>query len=390
MIRVIQSVGSLTPETGGPARSVRDLSLALAESGVEVILLTLDFGSIFSPPLIPEHDLIKLVTVPVQFRAGLRALFIPGFTKKLREICNDREDLLIHDHGIWLPQNLKISSFAASNGIPLIISPRGMLEPEALNIGFWRKKLFWKLFQGANLTRADALHATSQGEKENLLILGLTEPIRVISNGTHLPLMIERKPASPGKPLKLLFLSRIHPIKGLIHLIGALSKLDLSAWELEIAGYDEVHYLSEVLRSAQRAGINENIRYLGPVEDQAKWELYHQADLFILPSLSENFGIVVAEALAAGLPVITTTGTPWEDLNKYNCGWWVEPSELGLCSAIEQALELPQDQLIEMGKRGRRLVEEKYSWKVIGDKTINSYEEVLSRKRSSDHKTGIE
>ena len=91
MIRVIQSIGSLAPETGGPARSVRDLSLALAESGVEVTLLILDFGPSFSPPLIPEHDLIKLVIFPVQFRVGLRAWFIPGFTKKLREICKDRE-----------------------------------------------------------------------------------------------------------------------------------------------------------------------------------------------------------------------------------------------------------------------------------------------------------
>jgi len=149
-------------------------------------------------------------------------------------------------------------------------------------------------------------------------------------------------------------------------------------------------HLRKVQDFASQAGVGENIRYFGPVDDQNKWDLYHDADLFVLPSISENFGIVVAEALAAGLPVITTTGTPWEDLNKYNCGWWVEPSELGLRSAIEQALKLPQDQLIEMGKRGRRLVEEKYSWKVIGDMILRLYEEVLSRKRSSDHKTGIE
>lgn len=380
MIRVIQSVGSLAPETGGPARSVPGLSLALAESGIEVILLTLNFGPSLSPPLIPEHELIKLVTIPVHVRAGLRALSIPGFTKTLRKICKDRRDLLIHDNGIWLPQNCKISRFAINNDIPLVISPRGMLEPEALKLGYWRKRIAWRMFQKVNLTRADAIHATSRVERENLLALGLPEPIRVIPNGTSLPLLPNRIKQRTDGPLKILFLSRIHPIKGLTNLIGALSKFDPSSWELDIAGFDEVNHLREVLDSAQRVGIGENIHYLGPVEDQAKWDLYQQADLFILPSLSENFGIVVAEALAAGLPVITTTGTPWEDVSRYNCGWWVDPTIEGLTGALEQALRTSTTELVEMGKRGRRLAEQKYSWKTAGDLTLSLYEEIIKRK----------
>lgn len=378
MIRVIQSIGSLVPETGGPARSVRDLSLALAESGVEVILLILDFGPSFSPPLIPEHDLIKLIIFPVKFRVGLRALFIPGFTKKLREICKDREDLLIHDHGIWLPQNNKISRFAARNGIPLIISPRGSLEPGALKLGFWKKRIAWLLFQKKNLTRAAALHATSLVEKEHFLELGLPEPIRVIPNGTILPNVPQRLIKNTDDPLKILFISRIHPIKGLSNLIAALSKFDPSSWVLNIAGYDEVNHLEEVLDSAQRVGIRENISYLGPVEDQAKWDLYHQADLLILPSYSENFGNVVAEALASSIPVITTTGTPWRDLKRYNCGWWVDPSIEGLTGALNQALGTSKTELAEMGNRGRKLVEQKYSWKVVGEMSLRLYEEISS------------
>ncbi len=113
MIRVIQTIGSLAPEMGGPARSVGNLSLALANAGVEVTILSLDFGSAFSPPLVPEHDLINVISVPVQYRVGLRAIYFPGFKNTLRLLCADRENLLIHDHGIWLPQNYIVSRFAA-------------------------------------------------------------------------------------------------------------------------------------------------------------------------------------------------------------------------------------------------------------------------------------
>jgi len=265
-----------------------------------------------------------------------------------------------------------------------------MLEPGALSFSSFRKRIAWLLYQKRNISRADAIHSTSKLESENLKDLGLTGQIRVIPNGTILPPKRDWYPKPTKDALKILFISRIHPLKGLIKLVKALSYFHSSKWEFLIAGYDEIGHLREVQDFANQAGVSENIRYFGPVEDQNKWDLYHDADLFVLPSISENFGIVVAEALAAGLPVITTTGTPWEDLNRYNCGWWVEPSEMGLRSALEQALESPRDQLFEMGKRGRRLIEEKYSRKVIGEKTLNLYEEVLSRYRSSDHKTGIE
>jgi len=390
MIRVIQSVGSLAPETGGPARSVPNLAMALAETGINVIILAPDFGTSLSSPLVPEHDLITYVPIPVRFRVGMKTLYIPGLIPKLEELCENRENLLIHDHGLWLPQNIMVSKFAARNRIPLVISPRGMLEPGALSFSSFRKRIAWLLYQKRNISRADAIHSTSKLENENLLDLGLTGQIRVIPNGTVLPPKRDRYPKPTKGALRILFISRIHPKKGLIRLVKTLSNFQSSQWEFIIAGYDEIGHLREVQDFASQVGVGENIRYFGPVDDQDKWDLYHDANLFVLPSISENFGIVVAEALAAGLPVITTTGTPWQDLNRYNCGWWVEPSEMGFCSALEQAIELPQDQLIEMGKRGRRLVEEKYSWKVIGTKTLKLYEEVLSRQRSSDHKTGNE
>jgi len=390
MIRVIQSVGSLAPETGGPARSVPNLAIALAETGINVTILAPDLDKSLSPALVPEHELITYVPIPIRFRIGMKPLYIPELIHKLEELCQNRENLLIHDHGLWLPQNIMVSKFAARQQIPLVISPRGMLEPGALSFSSFRKRIAWLLYQRRIIFRADAIHATSTLESENLLNLGLIGHIRMIPNGTVLPPKGDWYPKSTKSALRILFLSRIHPKKGLINFVKTLSNFQSNKWEFIIAGYDEIGHLREVQNFANQAGVGENIRYFGPVDDQNKWELYKDADLFVLPSLSENFGIVVAEALAAGLPVITTTGTPWQDLNRYNCGWWVEPSEMGLTSALKQAFELPQDQLIDMGKRGRKLVEEKYSWEVIGRKTIKLYEDVLSRQLSSDYKTGNE
>ncbi|MCK5346070.1 MAG: hypothetical protein KAR20_21815, partial [Candidatus Heimdallarchaeota archaeon] len=145
MIRVIQSTGYLVPETGGPARSVPNLALALAEEGVEVRLLSLNLGDGFSDPLIPSHPKISTVIVPVKLRIGMRAILIPGYKTALEKLCLGQENLIIHDHGIWLPQNGFTAQIANQYQIPLIISPNGMLEPWAMQYHRARKWFVWHL-----------------------------------------------------------------------------------------------------------------------------------------------------------------------------------------------------------------------------------------------------
>jgi glycosyltransferase involved in cell wall biosynthesis len=376
MIKIIQAVGGLAPETGGPARSVPNLALALADQGIQVTLLSPDLGPDFSESLVPSHPLLDTIFVPVKFKVGMRSILIPGYKETLQDLCHNPENLILHDHGIWLPQNGIAVQVAKQKGIPLVVSPRGMMEPWAMEYHRWRKVIAWRLFQKRRLMAATAMHATSLSEATSIKNLGINKPTVVIPNGTIIPEKIPEK--EPHQRKRILFLSRIHPKKGLLNLVQALEGLNLKDWELIIAGYDENNHQEQIEAAVKKAGLSGSVHFPGPIGNQDKWETYTSADLFILPSFSENFGIVVAEALAAGLPVITTTGTPWEDLRRYNCGWWVEPTVEGLIKALTEATHLSDDQRREMGQRGRKLVEDKYSWKDAAKEMISFYQAILT------------
>ena len=120
-----------------------------------------------------------------------------------------------------------------------------------------------------------------------------------------------------------MFLSRIHPVKGLMNLVAAWERVRPERWRMVVAGPDEGNYLAEVETAVQRAGLERNFDFVGPVAGAAKEKLYREADLFILPTFSENFGMVVTEALSYGVPVITTKGAPWKGLVDHRCGWWL-------------------------------------------------------------------
>jgi len=184
-----------------------------------------------------------------------------------------------------------------------------------------------------------------------------------------------RSPASRGGTV--LFMSRIHPVKNLPGLLAAWRMLPpevAAGWRLVIAGPDEAGHGQEVVALVRQLGLQGSVELIGPVREGSKATAYQSADVFVLPSFSENFGVVVAEALAHGLPVIATTGTPWQELPRRGCGWWVGSDPESLAGALVQAMGSSFEQRRAMGEVGRAYAQEQFSWEGIGVSTMALYE----------------
>jgi glycosyltransferase involved in cell wall biosynthesis len=172
----------------------------------------------------------------------------------------------------------------------------------------------------------------------------------------------------------LLFLGRIHPIKGLDVLLRAwrATQQRFGEWRLIIAGPDNDGHLTRMQTLASDLKL-ERVYFVGPLYGRDKWLAYGNSDLFVLPTHSENFGLAVAEALAAGIPVIVTRGAPWEGLRKYQAGWWIDIGLEPLVAAFEEAFNLPEERLCWMGNNGRAWMQRQFSWNAIGLEMANVY-----------------
>jgi glycosyltransferase involved in cell wall biosynthesis len=368
---VLHTVASLDADAGGPSRTVSATCAALADHGTEVEILTTDAGGPENA-IRPEGDRIR--TTFVSSRPPI--LHARSFRSAAERIIQQRSADLVHDHGVWLPTNWASSRAARWQGVSHVITTRGMLEPWALNHHGWKKKAAWHLYQKSILEQAALLHATAPAEARNLRKLGLDTPIVVAPNGVPIPDSYKRT-ASDGGVRTALFLSRIHPKKGLLNLMDAWAAVRPEGWRLVIAGPDEGGHREVVADRARKNGIGDTVSFPGSIPDNEKWALYRQSDLFVLPTFSENFGVVIAEALVSGIPAITTVGAPWHDLEEHDCGWWIETGVDPLLNALEDATTRSDDDRLAMGERGRQLIRDTYTWDAVAGTLASAYAWVL-------------
>ncbi|MGH6827910.1 MAG: glycosyltransferase, partial [Rhizomicrobium sp.] len=276
-----------------------------------------------------------------------------------------------HNHGLWLMPNLAAGKQARRAQKPLVVSPRGMLSPAALMFSRWKKRAVWAAGQGRMLRQAACLHATSNLEYQELRALGLKNPVAVVANGVDLPPPMRRLSNAPPT---VLYLGRLHPKKGLDRLLHAWARIQDGHpdWRLRIAGPAESGYGGELARLNSRLGLR-RLSIEDGLYDDAKLAAYRDAALFVLPSLSENFGLTVAEALAHGLPAIATKGTPWSGLDREGCGWWIEHGVEPLAHALSRAMKMPADDLAAMGAKGRAWMAQDYSWEKAASDMASVY-----------------
>ena len=361
-LRPVHVIAGLDPAYGGPSYSVPRLCEALAAEGTEPVLLSVaaarDPPCDTSPRGYPDRRFAQdLGRVP-----GLRALRCSAaFSAALKEAVTAAD--LVHDHGLWLSPNLQAGWAAAAASKPFVVSPRGMLSPPALAFSRIKKRVIWSLLQGPVIGRASCIHATSAEEYAELRAFGLGQPIAVIPNGIDLPEPASDSHERNARERVVLSLGRMHPKKGLETLLQAWAKLEPASpdWRLSLVGPGDECYVRELRRTARILGLA-RVSFGEPVYGAAKWDAYRAADVFVLPSQNENFGLTVAEALAAGTPVIATTGTPWSRVESEGCGWRVEPAHDALAAALVTVMAMPRSVLQGMGSRGRAWMARDFSW----------------------------
>jgi len=361
VLHVVPSVNSLT---GGPSESVTQL----ASENVGHRILSQD--NQWRGEIAHEGKWAGITAKGYPSLRKLRGFDFPfSVTKNFPEFASD----IIHSHGLWMAHSIIADGLRAKGNGLHVVSPRGMLEAYSLKRSALQKRVVWKCFQQRVLSNANAFHATSETEADNIRRLGFPQPIGIIPNGIVLSGNTASKKRHEGT-FRLFFMSRIDKKKGLLELIESLADQteDLPDWSLSIAGKGDDDYEQLCRDKAQQVGLKDRISWHGHVSGEAKEALFQKADVFVLPTYSENFGNVVLEALDHQVPVMTTTGTPWEVLEQENCGWYIEPGLGSLRQAMPRVLATSREELREMGVRGKEVAKD-YSWESVRSKFLQFY-----------------
>jgi glycosyltransferase involved in cell wall biosynthesis len=375
-LTVVQTVVSLDRAASGLSAAVSNLADALEEAGSRVTVVFTAGGNA-SQSALPR----RASAAPVRaFRVGGRTIWAKNFSAAIRRAAQGADRKLIHDNGLWTVTNFLAAHCAALERMPLVISPHGMLEPWALEYRPWRKKLAWALGQRAILKRAAMFVVNSEKEAHSVRRAGFKQPIAIVPLGVSMP--VRRSVHAEKAPIRqILFLSRIHPSKGLLLLVEAWSRVRPPGWKVIIAGPDEIGHRAQLERAIAERHLTDGFEFVGEVSGERKEKVFWSADIFVLPSYSENFGLVIPEAMSYGLPVLTTKGTPWAVLESIGAGWWVEPNIDGIESGLRGAVAATREMRAAMGQAGRKYAENHLTWQSAANKATEAYDWLFSDRR---------
>ena len=367
--------------SSGPTRVVINVSERLVRLGCEVSIFHLT-GRGYDRVL-PKDPRVEVKGFPIDW--SRRWGYSRSLGKALRETVAQFD--IVHIHSVWMYPTVAAARACRRRSVPYILRPAGSFRPEALLGNRTLKSVYYRLFEKSHLDNAALVHAVSTVEAEELRNFGVCAPISVIPNGVNSPDVSRVKSREEArlrlglqpKAKVVLYLGRLHPIKGLDILTAVFASVlrRLPDAKLVIAGPAAPGYAREVAKMVKHHDIEEQTILTGEVRGWDKWAAYRAADVFVLPSRSENFGIVVAEAMACGVPVVVSKKTPWEDVETYNAGCWVNPEPDEVAKSIIEILENP-DLARQMGENGRALVREKYTWDTLAKRMLRVYENIVA------------
>ena len=363
---VVPYIGDLS---SGPAWSVPELCSALVANKARVRLHVLG-------PL-PDREFDFEVQQYPWHQFPVRTLGrSPEMRRGLRQAAASAE--ILHNHSLWMLPNIYPALAVRNTRCRLVVSPRDTLSDWSLGRSRWLKRLVMALGQRRVLEKAACLHATAVNEYEDIRRAGLRAPVAIVPNGVDVPAGDFSHKAATRTRRHLLFLSRIHAQKGVDYLLHAWRIVQdaFPDWDLRVVGPISGAYAVQMQSLSKRLGC-QRVLFPGAVHGERKAREYFDASLFVLPTRSENFGMVVAEALAHGVPTIVTKGAPWAGLEEEQCGWWIEAGEATLAECLRDAMSCRPAELEAMGRRGREWMIRDFSWHEIGRKMLATYEWLL-------------
>lgn len=400
-MKVLHVIPSVAAVRGGPSQAVIEMVRALRSQNIDAeIATTNDNGKeLLDVPLYELTDqLQEYANVPIRFfprfspniHAVREFAFSAALTSWLWQHITDYD--LIHVHAIFSYASTIAMAIARIKGVPYINRPLGQLCEWSLQQSKLRKQIYLKVIEQSNLLQCKFLHFTAEQEKIEFTQLGLAIDNFVLPHGVHLPDVIPNAQArfhqilqTPSHIPIILFMSRLHPKKGLEFLIPALGKLKEHSFALAIAGSGEPDYVHQIKDLLELHGIGDRAHFLGFVKGETKYLYLQGADLFALTSHSENFGIAAIEALAAGTPVLITNGVAIAPMVQEQAIGYVTHLDVeAIVNTLQNFFQnFEQESMLQEHHRQRikEIIAKNYSWQSISTQLATIYQNVIQKDR---------
>lgn len=360
-MRIVHVVASVAKGADGVREVVFNLAEHQIKQGMNVSVVSLECSTDKEGLL----SRVPLVLLPIRW--SKRFGYSPSMVTKLIEMSPD----VVHVHGLWMYPNWAVLRWHNSTQKPFILSPHGMLSKIALSYGRTKKLIVSILFQRKVFNRAACLVATSSDEMLEIRAARISKPVALIPNGVNVR---DHHSNNTKRDKIILSLGRIHKKKGLDNLILAWEKIheNFPDWSVLIVGPNEGQEREKLERIVEEKRIP-RVRIEEGVYGEEKIDLMSKVGVFVLPTLSDNFALTVAESLILGVPVIASEGAPWKDLEKYKCGYWIPIGVPALVDGLRRFLLLDERCSIDMGLRGRAWMQREFSWSSKAADTILLY-----------------
>ena len=371
-MKILHTIGGFGAKSGGTSTCTYDLLTAIHELGdaAQVDILTPDVADKEDRLMGAGEEWIKVL--PNDYRTPL------SISKNLRQYLEQSDYDIYHTNGMWMYVNHVTCSIARGKGKPYVITPHGMLYPEAMARSGWKKQLMMKVWFEKDLREASCVHVTCEDEMKHVRDLGYKGPVALIGNPVGVPEWTEQMAAqrlnNPESFGSVAFLGRLHPRKKVENLIYGASICKSADVNIYIMGKGDEEYERFLRAEAQRLGLSERAHFLGFVRGREKFERLASVDALFVPSDMENFGMIIPESLIVGTPVMASLGTPWKSLNDNGCGWWRDNSPESIARVIDELYVMRGKERAKMGERGREYVLRTFAAEKIAGEMVEMYE----------------